>query len=99
LHERAVEHLRDAEAYSTKSHIIKHWMLAHPVSNGPPKMAFKITGMFRDCLSRQIGEALKIHYSRDRILNSKNEYMGNCISRLTVEEDAWERRDRCRQEE
>jgi hypothetical protein len=25
--------------------------------------------------------------------------MSNCISRLTVEEDAWERRDRCRQED
>ena len=25
--------------------------------------------------------------------------MSNCISRLTVEGDAWERRDRCRQEE
>ena len=25
--------------------------------------------------------------------------MSNCISRLTIEEDAWERRDRCRQEE
>ena len=72
MHERAVEHMKDAEAYSTKSHIINHWMLAQSESNTPPKMAFKITSMFRDCLSRQIGEALRIHYSRDKILNSKN---------------------------
>jgi hypothetical protein len=61
-------------------------------------MAFKITSMFRDCLSRQIGDILRIHFTRDRILYSKNEYMSNRISRL-IEEDAWERRGRCRQEE
>ena len=99
LHECAVEHRKDAEAYSAKSHIIKHWMLAHPENNTPPQMAFKITSLFRDCLYLQIGKALQINYSRDRILNSKNEYMSNCISRLTIDEDAWERRHRCRQEE
>ena len=62
-------------------------------------MEFKITAMYKDCLSRQIGEALRINYSKDRILNSKGEYLSNCISRLTVEEDAWERRERSRQEE
>ena len=75
--------MKDAEV-----HIIKHWMLA-----------FKITSMFRDCLYRQIGEALRINYTKDRILNSHNEYLSNCISRLTIEEDAWERRERYRQEE
>ena len=32
-------------------------------------------------------------------MNSKKEYWSNCISRLTIEEDAWERRERDRQEE
>ena len=63
LHERAVERMKDAEAYSSKSHIIKHWMLAHPENNTPPPMAFKITSMYRDCLSHQIGEALRVNYS------------------------------------
>ena len=57
-------------------------------------MSFKITSMFRDCLSHQIGEALRINHSRDRILNSKNEYIQNCISRITVQEDMLERKAR-----
>ena len=99
LHERAVEHVRDAESFSAKSHIVKHWMTSHPEQDTPPIMDFKITSMYKDCLSRQIGEALKINFSKDNILNSKGEYLSNCISRLTVEEDAWERRERSRQEE
>ena len=27
LHERALEHVRDAQSFSVKSHIVKHWML------------------------------------------------------------------------
>ena len=62
-------------------------------------MIFSITSRYRDCLSRQIGEALRINYSKDIILNSKGEYLSNTISRLSIEEDAWERRERSRIEE
>ena len=48
---------------------------------------------------RLIGEALRINYSKDVILNSKGEYMTNTISRLSIEEDAWERKERSRAEE
>ena len=99
LHERAVEHVNDAVDFNPKSHIVKHWMLSHPEMNSPPKMSFKATSMYRDCLSRQIGEALRIHHSRDTLLNSKSEYLSNCITRITVEEDVWERRERSRREE
>ena len=57
-------------------------------------MEFSVTGMFRDCLTRQKSEALRINFS-----NSKGECGGNIVSRLTVQEDAWERRERDRQEE
>ena len=40
-----------------------------------------------------------INYSNDNILNRQIEYLSNSISRLTVEEDAWERRERSRQGE
>ena len=99
LHERAVEHVRDAVGFSPKSHIVKHWMLSHPDLPSPPKMEFSITARYKDCLSRQIGEALRISYSKDIILNSKGEYMNNTVSRLTIEEDAWERKERSRLEE
>ena len=62
-------------------------------------MEFTILASYRDCLSRQIGEALRIHYTKDIILNSKSEYQSNSITRLTIEEDAGERRERSRLEE
>ena len=87
LHERAVEHVRDAENFSPKSHIVKHWMTAHADLPSPPQMDFSITAMYKDCLSRQIGEALRINYTKDVILNGKGEYLSNTISRLTIEEE------------
>ena len=74
-------------------------MNSHPDLPYPPKMEFSITARYRDCLSRQIGEALRISFSKDVILNSKGEYMSNTVSRLTIEEDAWERRERSRLED
>ena len=99
LHERALEHVRDADAFCPKSHIVKHWMSAHPDLPSPPEMEFGITAQYRDCLSRQIGEALRIHFSADNILNSKGEYMSNSVRRLTIEEDAWQRKERSRREQ
>ena len=99
LNERALEHVRDAQAFSAKSHITKHWMNSHPSLPSPPKMEFSITSRFRDCLSRQIGEALRINYSKDNLLNSKAEYMANSLTRLTIKEDPWELKERTRKEE
>ena len=54
---------------------------------------------FKDCLSRQIAEAILIHLSKDKLLNSKNEYNSNCRARVTVEENVYERKKRERKEE
>ena len=59
IHERALEHVKDAQSFSTKSHIVKHSMTSHPSLPTPPEMEFSVTGMFRDCLSRQISEDRK----------------------------------------
>ena len=93
------EHLRDAEKFHPKSHIIKHWMTEHREVKQRPPFAFSIVQKYKDCLSRQIGEAIKIYHTRDTILNSKCEYLSNCISRLTVLEDDWEKKQRERNEE
>ena len=74
IHERALEHVRDARTFSVKSHIVKHWMSSHPKLPTPPEMEFMVTGRFKDCLSRQISEALRINNSTDVLLNSKGEY-------------------------
>ena len=54
---------------------------------------------YKDCMSRQIGEAIQIQRSEDELLNSKCEYLQNCITRITVNEETWERKERERREE
>ena len=57
LHERSVEHLRDSETFTAKSHIVKHWVNVHP------------------------------------------EYLKNYLTRVTVAETDWGRKERERLEE
>ena len=64
------------KSISTKTHIVNHWMCTHPEMNSPTDMAFNITALFRDCLSRQVAEALRIGNYRDILLNSNWEYIG-----------------------
>ena len=74
-------------------------MLSHQEENEIPPMSFKIKGTYRDCLSRQLGVAMRIFYSRDMLLNSKGEYLSNCVTRLTITETDWESNERLRMEE
>ena len=97
--ERIAEHVKDADTFSQKSHVIKHWMKDHRDENTKPPFAYKVIKKYKDCLSRQVGEAIKIQQTKDNILNSKCEYLSNNISRLTVMEDDWERKRRERAEE
>jgi hypothetical protein len=99
LHERANEHFRDAKDFSEKSHMIKHWLSSHQEEKEVPNFRFKIKGTFKDCLSRQITEAMRIFLSEDEMLNSKNEYLANCLSRVQVSEDRFERKKRELQED
>ena len=99
LHERAKEHVNDASSIQPKSHIVKHWLEAHPELNNPPAFKFTVQKNFKDALSRQLGEAIAIYKSKDSLLNSKNEYVTNCISRITVQGGAIERKPRNRREE
>ena len=94
LHERANEHFRDARDFSEKSHMVKHWLSSHQEDKEVPGFRFRITGTFKDCLSRQINEAMKIFLSEDEMLNSKNEYLANCLTRVQVSEDRFERKMR-----
>ena len=59
FHERAIEHYNDAKSFSQKSHQVKHWMISHPEEPIQPPFCIK-KKRYRDCLSRQIGEALQI---------------------------------------
>ena len=99
LHERSLEHVKDAKSFSKKSHFVKQWMSVHPEHPNPPPFKFKVTQQFKDCMSRQVAEAIRIQHTKDNILNSKCEYLQNCITRLTVNEEVWERKERERREE
>ena len=46
-----------------------------------------------------MAEAIRILYTRDQILNSKNEYMANCLTRICVEENKLNKKKREREEE
>jgi hypothetical protein len=74
-------------------------MQHHAEDDQMPPFTFTILKSFKDCLSRQVAEVIRIHYSKDFILNSKNEYNSNHLSRVVVEEDAFIKKKRARQEE
>ena len=65
--ERSKEHLNDADKFREGSHIIKHWIAEHPEED-----QFIVLQSFKDSISRQLAEALKIHCTKDQNLNSKN---------------------------
>ena len=70
---RGTEHLRDLENKRNKSVLYKHILSEH---NGQEvKFQMEITGRFKDALSRQANEAVRI-YSRpgDELLNIKSEF-------------------------
>jgi LytS/YehU family sensor histidine kinase len=74
-------------------------MSEHPDSSKCPVFSYRNIGRYSDCLSQQVAEALRIMYTTDQILKSKNEYMANCLTRLCFEEDRYERKKRERKEE
>ena len=42
---------------------------------------------------------MRINFSKDQLLNSKNEYLQNCITRVVVQEESWEGKERERRED
>ena len=99
LYERTKEHFGDKDEFNPSSHMVKHWMALHSEDIECPSFRFSILGLFPDCLSRQVAEALKIQNSKDVLLNSKNEYASNCLARLCVDMSKYERKKLERMEE
>ena len=94
LQERSFEHLSDARSLESSSHFVKGWMEEHPAQENIPPFRFKIKKTFKDCLTRQVNEAISIMISKDKLLNGKCDYLNNCIARVTVDEDALEKKRR-----
>ena len=81
---RGAEHLNELEKKKTKSVLFKHKMADHKHEN--VKFQMQITKKFKDALTRQANEAIRI-YSRppSESLNSKSEFHHPPHARVIVE--------------
>ena len=81
---RGAEHLKQLEKKSEKSVLYKHKMTAH--RNESAKFKMEITGHFKEALTRQANEAVRIS-SRPthELLNSKSEFNHPPTARVIVE--------------
>ena len=81
---RGGEHLKDLEKKREKSVLFKHKMTDHENENVKFKM--EITKKFKDALTRQANEAVRI-YSRPgpQSLNSKSEFNHPPLARVVVD--------------
>ena len=94
FHERMGEHMADARGFKPGSHILKHWIESHPELKIIPPFQFRILKTFKECLTRQVTEAVAIMLAGTPLLNGKCEYLSNCIARVTIEEDTIKRKKR-----
>ena len=72
--------------------MVKHWMTEHGEDNECQAFKFSVLSSYRDCLSRQVADVLRIRNSKDSLMNSKSEHTSNCLARVCVDNDRYERR-------
>ena len=72
LFTRAGEHFRDYYKEEEDNWIFKHQMDVH--GGAQAKFTAKVTNSFRDCLTRQVSEAVTIRRSDQTVLNGKSEW-------------------------
>ena len=72
LFARGMEHDRKLETQDKESFMIKHQAEKH--DGQPASFEGRVTGSFRDCLSRQVSEGVTIRRCPYKILNSKSEW-------------------------
>ena len=89
LYERTGEHVADRVAKKEESHQIKHWLLDHADLEEPPKFKFRLIKSFKDPMSRQLAEAVRIELRGSDILNSKAEFNRSRVPRLRVDMEGW----------
>ena len=81
---RGAEHLAQLQKKTEKSVLFKHQMTAH---NGEKvKFKMELTGHFKDALTRQANEAVRIaNRPSKELLNSKSEFNHPPTARVIVE--------------
>ena len=81
---RAAEHVRDLRGGSKKRPLYKHLVNNHPT--GGCTFTIKVTGNFRDALTRQADEGARIKSLAQLCMNSKAEFNAPPIKRIKVDE-------------
>ena len=84
LHERALEHWRDAEANKEESHMVQHQASVHG-GDEQPQFAFKVIKKCKSSLERQVREAVRIQM-RGNVLNIKGNYNRCKLTRLVLDD-------------
>ena len=79
---RAIEHCKQVQKGDDESPLVKHLKLEHPEGS---KFTLKVTGQFYDALTRQANESVRIQNSAKASLNSKAEFNGPKIARISLE--------------
>ena len=74
LYTRGKEHM---QKYNNKKQCHESFIWRHQEekhAGAQPAFGAKVTGMFRDCLTRQVSEGVSLRRSDMRVLNSKSEW-------------------------
>ena len=83
LAERAKEHRDALRNKDFSSFMLKHWSKVHSDRLEPPDFRFSVTKKHKDALGRMVHEAVLI--GSKATMNSKAEWMGYRVARLSVE--------------
>ena len=83
LYTRAKEHINKNQSNNGKSYMKKHQEEKH--SSQPAVFDAKVTGSYKDCLSRQVAEGVAIRRCEANVLNSKSEWHQPALWRVRSE--------------
>ena len=72
LYTRGVEHIRKYEGGKQDSFLLKHQLEKH--QGRPAVFTAKVTGTYKDCLSRQVAEGVNIRRCDANLMNTKSEW-------------------------
>ena len=88
LYERSCEHRDDFENLNEKSHILKHYVIAHSdLPREKLRFGIRIRHQYKKAFERQIGEAISIEQEMKKgtiLLNSKSEFNRCSVPRLIM---------------
>ena len=72
--------------------MIKHWLSSHADLQEPPKFSMNVVGSYKDALSRQLSESVRIDLRGGGVLNSRTEYSRCRNPQLVVHMDEWKKK-------